>query len=584
MLLFFPFFLFADNLTYKLSYFKDTNSLELSQIKKQIFKPMINDSINMGYTTDDVWVKLEVISNLKNNLTKKLFLDNPSIDHLYFYENLKLKKHTGEHTVHIDVRDMFFSFTIEVEPKEIKEIYLKMNTSNALVAKFFLEDEDIYFKISEYRKIFLLFFFGFISSIIIYNLFLYFILRDKSTLFYVLFQMSILTFFLAFSGLGSHLFWYNYPLLNELILTSFDDLSIMFGLLFSQHFLNIKRYNKAFSNLITIMSVLMFYIAIAPSKWHYDYLEIIMISGIGMIFTSAIYGIYKKIPGAKIFFYAWFLLLMGALISIVSNSAFLNLYYASQWTIYIGMMMEAIIFSVALAKRIQVLKQEKEDALNISKEYLNSEVIKKTKYLDEALKEKEVLLREVHHRVKNNLQIISSFVTISSIKEKNKESKERYEVLNQRIQAISMLHDFFYNQENIDNINTEEYITSIVNNLNIAYNTSNKNIELKYNIIPCKIEFEKLVLVALIINELVTNSFKFAFKNKQNGQIRISFYIRHGCYYLAVRDNGNGFKFDLNSLDSIGLKIVHRLAQKQLDAKVDFKSNDKKTTFIFIFK
>lgn len=60
--------------------------------------------------------------------------------------------------------------------------------------------------------------------------------------------------------------------------------------------------------------------------------------------------------------------------------------------------------------------------------------------------------------------------------------------------------------------------------------------------------------------------------------------MRHGCYYLAVRDNGNGFKFDLNSLDSIGIKIVHRLAQKQLDAKVDFKSNDKKTTFTFIFK
>jgi len=585
-LLFFPLFLYANSFSYKLSYFQETKPLELREVKKEKFKAIKNNYINRGFNFNTFWIKLEVQNN-SNERVKKIFsLDNPTVDFLSFYEDEKLKTSTGDHAKNIsrEIQDIYFAFNIELEPKERKTYYLKVRTDNAFVIKFFVEDKKLYTKNSNLKKMFLFFFFGFLSSIIIYNAFLFFILKEKSYLIYVLFESATLGLLLASSGLGSFMLWQDSPLFNEFVLKTLDDLAILLGLIFTQSFLNIRWHFPNLNKFINIVLMILLYVMITPWEWHYMIVKPVMIGSITLILFVAIYGVYKKIPSSKMFLLAWMLLMIGAIITLLKNFGTIDIHYMSKWAIYIGAMLEAIVFSIALAKKIEALKIAKQKALSISKDYLNAEVLKKTHYLDEALKQKEILLREIHHRVKNNLQIISSFVAISSLKEKNEESKDRYEALNQRIQAISMLHDFFYKQENIDKIDTKKYITNIVNNLNIAYNYKNKNIEFKYNIIPCDIEFEKLVLVALIINELVTNSFKYAFKDAEDAKIRISFFRRNSCYYLAIRDNGMGFDFDLNNLDSIGLKIVHRLAQKQLGAKVNFKSSDKKTAFTFVFE
>ena len=586
VLLCFPLFLFANTFSYKLSYFEDKNSLKIEEIKEQDFRIIQDDYINKGFNFNTFWIRLKVRNNSERPIKKIFHIDNPTLDFLEFYEDEKLKIITGDHAKNInrDIRDIYFAFNLKIDPNEEKVYYIKIQTTNAFVLKFYVDSVDEYLKKSDIKKMFLLFYFGFIASIIIYNIFLLFALKERSYLFYILFQFVTLFLLLSSSGLGYYLLWQDSYELNEFVLKIFDDFAILLGVLFTQSFLNVKRNFPKINRVINYTILIILYVMLTPWEYHYLLVKPVMIGAILLIFVVAIFAIYKKVPSAKLFLIGWMLLILGAIATLLKNFGVLETNFLTTWAIYVGSMFEAIIFSIALAKRIETLKQDKERLLHISKESLNREVYRKTKHLDEALKQKEVLLKEIHHRVKNNLQIISSFVTISSLKEKSRDSKDRYEALNQRIQAISLLHDFFYEQENIDKIDTKKYITNIVNNLNIAYNTKNKKIEFDYNIIPCEIEFEKLVLVALIINELVTNSFKYAFRKEEYPKIKISFFRRVNYYYLVTRDNGIGFEYDLNKLDSMGLKIVHRLAQKQLNAKVVFKNKNKKTTFGFIFE
>lgn len=176
--------------------------------------------------------------------------------------------------------------------------------------------------------------------------------------------------------------------------------------------------------------------------------------------------------------------------------------------------------------------------------------------------EKEWLLKEVHHRVKNNLQTILSLLELQS-ENLSHDALTAIQASQNRIYATSLLHQKLYQDENVSSINMNTYIPELIQHLKSAFGV-NRDIKFKLNIEPIELDVSQAIPVGLITNELVTNSIKYAFKEKKEGdEIRISFtYSGEGITELLISDNGVGFsELAEKEATGLGLKLVRGLAE-----------------------
>lgn len=200
-------------------------------------------------------------------------------------------------------------------------------------------------------------------------------------------------------------------------------------------------------------------------------------------------------------------------------------------------------------------------------------------------KEKEVLLREVHHRVKNNMQVISSLLKLQS---RDIEDKRAVEMLNEsqdRIKSMALVHEKLYESKDLANIDFDEYIEHLVQTLFRSYGVNREKIRLKLNIERVMLKIDKAIPCGLIVNELVLNSLKHAFADGDTGEIEVSLVlINENETELAVSDNGIGIpeELDFRSTASLGLKLVNILTD-QIDGKLDL-DRSKGTKFQIRFK
>jgi PAS domain S-box-containing protein len=187
-----------------------------------------------------------------------------------------------------------------------------------------------------------------------------------------------------------------------------------------------------------------------------------------------------------------------------------------------------------------------------------------------ALKEKEVLLKEIHHRVKNNLQVITSLINMQIRKLDNVSAKDALLECQSRIQAIALIHEKLYQSNDYAHITFSEYAESLIHDIFRAQGMSTKEISPQIDIADMSISIDKAIPCALIMNELVTNSLKHAFPKDQPGVIQVSMQQQDPkMIRLQIKDNGVGISesFDLKKTKSLGLQLVHTLAG-QLNAKI----------------
>jgi len=200
-----------------------------------------------------------------------------------------------------------------------------------------------------------------------------------------------------------------------------------------------------------------------------------------------------------------------------------------------------------------------------------------------SLKEKELLLREIHHRVKNNLQIISTLLALQSSKSGKVNIDDLYKESQNRIQSIALIHENLYQSEDLAHINFETYVKSLVSDLFDSYGINSSRIKLNLNIDNITMGIETSIPCGLIINELVSNSLKHGFESSDTGQINVELHkLADGEYSLIVSDTGSPFPEDMDiiSNDTLGLELIRNLVI-QLDAKLTFKRDIKEFTIIF---
>jgi len=184
-----------------------------------------------------------------------------------------------------------------------------------------------------------------------------------------------------------------------------------------------------------------------------------------------------------------------------------------------------------------------------------------------SLGEKEVLLKEIHHRVKNNLQIISSLLHLQSgyIKEKN--ALDVFKNSRERVYAMALIHEKLYESKDLSKIDFREYIHTLIMYLFDSYSLKSGQVQLKMQIENVVLDIETAIPLGLIINELVSNSLKHAFPASRKGELQVN--LRESedeeyDYTLIVRDNGVGFPdhLDFHAGDSLGIVLVHSLVKK----------------------
>jgi two-component sensor histidine kinase len=197
----------------------------------------------------------------------------------------------------------------------------------------------------------------------------------------------------------------------------------------------------------------------------------------------------------------------------------------------------------------------------------------------------EILMKEIHHRVKNNMQIVSSLLDLQSISIKDQHASDAVKEGKNRVQSMALIHQNLYSEDNLKGIKAKQYINNLLKNLCDSYNISNDKIKIHSNIEDLHLDVDTMIPIGLIFNELLTNAFKYAFNDKTNGVLEIALKEENNQLQLSVKDNGPGFPMELDAktTKSFGLRMIRAFAQK-LKAVVEIKNDDGAFVQLYIKK
>lgn len=219
------------------------------------------------------------------------------------------------------------------------------------------------------------------------------------------------------------------------------------------------------------------------------------------------------------------------------------------------------------------IDQEKIETLAVA--FIEALYGKRAEYqVKNSLKEKEMLLKEIHHRVKNNLAVISSLLNLQSEYIKNKDDLELFRESQTRAKSMSLIHERLYQSEDLKSIDFSEYIQKLVNDLFKTYTIDQSRVKLNMDMESILLDINISIPLGLIVNELVSNCMKYAFPDGREGIIDIKLKSNDGKNTLIVSDNGIGLSDDIDfkNTDSLGLQLVNSLTN-QIDAEIELDVN-----------
>ncbi|HHY00903.1 MAG TPA: sensor histidine kinase, partial [Methanothermobacter sp.] len=207
---------------------------------------------------------------------------------------------------------------------------------------------------------------------------------------------------------------------------------------------------------------------------------------------------------------------------------------------------------------------------------------KDEKRLKRSLDEKEAMVQEVHHRVKNNMQVVSSLLGLQSMYLDDNEVQNALQESQNRVQSMAMVHEKLYQSKNLSSIDMADYMHQIAHYLLDSYHLKSNQIKIIIKAEKVEMDIKTASPLGLIINELITNSLKYAFPDGK-GELTLKISLINDCYHLTVSDDGVGLPddFQLDSAETLGLQLVNRLVQ-QIRGSIEWDGS-KGTAFIIKF-
>lgn len=205
---------------------------------------------------------------------------------------------------------------------------------------------------------------------------------------------------------------------------------------------------------------------------------------------------------------------------------------------------------------------------------LETTVAERTAELDTSLKQKEVLLKEIHHRVKNNLQIISSFIELETMGVQDEKTKQVLKQGRNRVKAMALIHKNLYQKDDLGHIDMQTYTEELLGAIMSGFGASARAIDIDVKMNAIDLDIDTAIPLGLIMTELVTNAFKYAFDGKDDGRIDIELSGTEDRYMLIMKDNGIGFPEKMEKRKgSLGLTLVDMLSE-QMDGDVSYTNDN----------
>lgn len=212
-----------------------------------------------------------------------------------------------------------------------------------------------------------------------------------------------------------------------------------------------------------------------------------------------------------------------------------------------------------------------------------------TRKLKKSLKEKEVLLKDIHHRVKNNMQIISSLLDMQSRRSDDITLKNSLQESRSRIHAMALVHEFLYLGDNLAFIDLALYLNKLVHDIEKSCTSNNNPVSLKIEVGPIFFSSNKCIQIGMVVHELAVNAFKHAFANGENNIFSLKLFIVEEQYNdfieLYITDNGNGFDHTKkpSESNSIGMTLVYSIVEDQLDGTISYTTSPDGVEYKIIF-
>ncbi len=416
--------------------------------------------------------------------------------------------------------------------------------------------------------------------------------NDKVYFHYALYIISIIIFFSYQYGLlGSAISWVNQiPPIWVWIFSA--SLSFCY-LLFARSFLNLKEVDPFNNNLLIGGQTFIGAVVLTETISYmagYDILHEVWYKAIVLIVQFAL---------MIIFLYRVFLLktiisnifLAGALILIVTTitgqtASTFKLVSETNQMVQTGLLLDALILSVGIAVRVGLIQKARGEAqkklidqlrLNeqLQLEYtekLEAQVSERTSSLNKRNLENETLLKEVHHRVKNNLQMITSLLSMQQRRLQTESAKESLALTKNRVKSIGLIHEHLYRHEDFSKINLSEYVTELTNMLIQSLHRGN-DIDVTIQIDDIQADIETAIPIGLILNELITNSIKYAYRKNSSPWLTIKVEEKSGELTLLVHDNGPGIPLEKED-SGFGHTIVNTLLESLSGTIQNKKSAD----------
>ena len=210
-----------------------------------------------------------------------------------------------------------------------------------------------------------------------------------------------------------------------------------------------------------------------------------------------------------------------------------------------------------------------------TKQKTNEVLEEKNALIQKSLGEKEVLLKEIHHRVKNNLQFISSMLNLQARHVKDEHALAVLLESKTRIHSMALVHQKLYQEDNLTGVSMQAYLNNLLDSLQHSYKIQKENIKVETTVDPLELDIDTAMPIGLLVNEMITNSFKYAFGPGQVGLVNISLVEKDKNLELIVQDNGRGFTEQVEqvSADRFGFKLMKSLADK-LGGTLDIDTTD----------
>jgi len=557
-------------------YIDTNNSLSKQDVMKKKFTKINQDILGFGFVPNTaVWIKFTLTNNSNTTINKIIEYDNPETEDILFFD-LNLSTLDGMFHITPFRKSIHPSFVVKLDAYEERTYYIKAHCKiSTLIVKLTLWDKEAFLHHDYKHKTYLFIFFAVIVTLLLYNFMLLIFTKDKAYLYYVLYLSGVVFFQSIYLGVAQLYFFSNEVSIFLTKATTFYISLLVFPIiLFTRQFLKTEQFKK-------IDAILKFYLYLMPLLVIISFdnflvtLDIIVLFvplGLVMVFTG-FYALYKGIKEALFYVIGWSFLILSLVLSVLRS---LGVFDITSYFLYVNevaFMLESLLFSIALAHRINILSKEKALAdkklialQQHEQKQLNILVEEKTEDLHSAFEEKNILYKELNHRVKNNLQMILSLINLQISKTPSNETKNELSITRNRVRSISYLYERLYMQENATLVDTKEYFENIAQSIAV---TSSKKIRVLYDI-HYTLDANIIMYCGLILNELLTNVYKYAYK--EEGKVIVSLFEKESTIFFNVEDFGAGFI--QHPTNSLGLIIVDSLVHKQLSGAMYINSQE----------